>query len=125
MPLETPDTIQQTKRCKGSFEVTLARTLNMTHERPLIQRLATALQRGYHRHSSRLSNDGEVPQVLNELDSDAQLFVIPIHRPPPEILMEIFRIVLDINPSPFGVTLVCRRWYHVVGKWVYFSSRLS
>jgi len=28
--------------------------------------------------------------------------------------MEIFRIVLDINPSPFRVTLICRHWYHIV-----------
>jgi len=115
------------------FEVTLARGLNMTRNRPPIQTaspehkrrflsltlrgrqaLAAALQREYHLHSSRLCDDEGALKVLNEQYSDAQCFVTPIYRLPAEILTEIFRIVLDINPSLIRVVLVCRRWYRVV-----------
>jgi len=118
---------------QGAFEVTLARGLNMTRERLPIQTaiskhkrkffslaghrrqdLAAALQWEYRRRSARLCDDEGALQVLNEQYSNAQYFVTPIHRLPAEILMEIFRIVFDINPSPIRVVLVCRRWYRVV-----------
>jgi len=121
----------------GPFEVTLARArafvLSTTHEgRPIQinisenrrrslpladdqhQELVSALRRVYDRHYFRLYGNEEVPQVLNEQYSNAQRLVTPTHCLPAEILMEIFRIVLDINPSPFRVTLVCCHWYRIV-----------
>jgi len=115
----------------GSFEVTLARALNMTCERLPVQtaisehkgkflslanhqrqELAAALQWEYRRRSAWLCDDEGALQVLNEQYSNAQCFVTPIHRLPAEILMDIFRFVFDINP--IKVVLVCRRWYRVV-----------
>jgi len=82
-----------------------------------------ALQTGYDEEAldvlnEQCSNLGYfgTPSELEYLGTPTKLeyFVPPIHRLPPEILMEIFRIVFDINPSPFRVTLVCHRWYRVV-----------
>ena len=120
---------------QGSFEVTLARGLNMARKRLPIQTaiskhnrrffslaghrrqdLAAALQWEYRRRSSWLCDDEGALQVLNEQYSNAQCFVTPIHRLPAEVLMEIFRIVFDIDPQSIRVTLVCRRWYRVVGS---------
>jgi len=117
---------------QGSFEVTLARALNTTRKRLPIrtaisgyrrrflslakhqrQGLAAALQSEYHRRSAGLCDDEVALQALNEQYSNAQCFVTPIHRLPDEILMETFRIVFDINPSPIRVVLAClvpRRW---------------
>jgi len=119
---------------QGSFEVTLARAVHMAHKRLPIQmaiskhkrrffsladqqrqELAAALQWEYRRRSAWLRDDEGALRVLNEQYSNAQRLVIPpIHGLPAETLMEIFRIVFDINPSLIRVVLVCRRWYRVV-----------
>ena len=114
---------------EGSFEVTLARGLNRTHEYLPIQtafawfkrrflyladhkqrqELAAALQWEYRRCSFWVKGDTRVLQRLGEQYSDAQCLVTPTHRFPFEILMDIFHIVWDDHSSPARVILVCRR----------------
>jgi len=119
---------------QGSFEVTLARGLNMARKRLPIQtaiskhkrrflsladhqrqELAAAFHWEYRRRSARLCDDEGALQLLNEQYSNAQCFVTPIHRLPAEVLMDIFRIVFDINSSLIRVMLVCNRWFHLAG----------
>ena len=38
----------------------------------------------------------------------------PVHCLPVEILIQIFHIIFDVNPSPIALMLVCRRWYNAI-----------
>ena len=115
------------------FEVTLARGIGMARKHPPIQRmlarhkcrigklrngqrnkLAAALQQEYCRRRARIKGDKHALQILNEQYGNVQYFVTPIHRLPAEILMNIFYIIFDDQPSPVVLMLVCRRWHNAI-----------
>ena len=115
------------------FEVTLARGLGMArnplpiqtilteHRRKLVklnrgrrQKLAAELQQEYCRRSARIEGNKCALQTLNEQYTNVQYFVTRIHRLPVEILMKIFYIILDDDPSAVVLMLVCRRWHNAI-----------
>ena len=115
------------------FEVTLARGLGMApnplpiqtilaeHRRKLVklnrgrrQRLAAELQQEYCRRSARIEGNERALQTLNEQYTNVQYFVTRIHRLPVEILMRIFYIIFDDDPSAVVLMLVCRRWHNAL-----------
>ena len=115
------------------FELTLARGIGMArkhlpiqtilakHKQSLVklgkgrrQKLAAALQQEYCRRRARIKRDKRTLQILNEQYSNVQYFVTPIHRLPAEILMNIFYIIFDDQPSPVVLMLVCRRWHNAI-----------
>ena len=75
-------------------------------------KLAAALQQEYCRRRARIKGDKRALQILNEQYGNVQYFVTPSHRLPAEILMNIFYIIFDDQPSPVVLMLVCRRWHN-------------
>ena len=59
---------------------------------------------------------GDTPalQILREQYSNVQYFVTPIHCLPVEILMKIFYIIFDDQPSPVVLMLVCHHWHNTI-----------
>ena len=115
------------------FEVTLARGIGMTRKHLPIQgmlarhkcmisklrkgqrnKLAAALQQEYCRRRARIKGDKGALQILNEQYGNVQYIVTPIHRLPAEILMNIFSLIFDDQPSPVVLMLVCRRWHNAI-----------
>ena len=115
------------------FKLTLARRIGYvnkhlsiqrilaTHQYRLViigdgrrQELAAALHEEYCRRRARIEGDNRALQILNEQYGNVQYFLTPIQYLPAEILMNIFYIIFDDQPSPVVLMLVCRRWHNAI-----------
>ena len=78
------------------------------------QKLAVELHQEYYRRRARIEGNERSLRTLDEQYTDVQYFVTRIHCLPLEILMTIFYIILDDDPSPVALVLVCRRWNNAI-----------
>jgi len=72
------------------------------------------LHAAYYQCRSQITDDKSALATLEQHHYMWQCCVTPINRLPAEIMMEIFRIALDIGHVRGGLVLVCQRWWEII-----------
>ncbi len=75
---------------------------------------AARLHAAYYQCRSQVTNDKSALETLEQQHYNLQCCVTPTHRLPAEIMMEIFRIAIDIGQLRSGLMHVCRRWCRII-----------
>ena len=75
---------------------------------------AAKLHAAYYQCRPQITNDKFALETLEQQYYNLQCRVTPIYRLPAEIMMEIFRIALDVGQLRGGLMQVCWRWCNTV-----------
>ena len=116
----------------GCFGTTLARSWHMADDPPSYSDLgsrlewlfflfsdqnrvrAAGLHAAYYQCRSQITDDKYVLDALEQQHYNMQCWVTPVHRLPAEIMMEIFRIALDVGQLRGSLMEVCKRWNSMI-----------
>jgi len=74
---------------------------------------AAALHAAYYQCRAHITNDDPALE-LEQQHYNLQCSVTPIHRLPAQIMMEIFRVAIDVGQLRGGLMQVCGGWYKMI-----------
>ena len=75
---------------------------------------AAGLHAAYYQRCSQITNDKSALETLEQQHYNLQCCVTPTHRLPPELMIKIFHIALDVGQLRSGLMHVCRRWCKII-----------